>query len=64
MAIREVIWPSNGLVIELISANGEHSVPDGESVLYAGETIVFECETDDEKELAEYLVSIVGKQDN
>lgn len=37
-------------------------MPDGETVLGAGETIVFECETDDDKEVMEYLVAIVGKQ--
>ncbi len=61
-AIRRLVWPSNGLVVSRISADGTQSVPDGETVLGAGETIVFECETDDDKEVMEYLVAIVGKQ--
>lgn len=63
-AIRRLVWPSNGLVVSRISPDGAVTVPDGETVLSAGDTIVFECETDDEKELFEYLVYIVGKQDN
>ncbi len=59
--VRQIIWPSNGLVVNRIAPDGTHSVPDGETVLNAGDTIEFECETDDEKELSEYLYSIVGK---
>lgn len=61
-AVRTVIWPANGLVVSLTEANGNSIVPDGQTVLHAGDTIEFECETDDEKELMEYLSAIVGKQ--
>ncbi len=60
--VRETVWPSNGLVVNRISPDGTHSVPDGESVLNAGDIIEFECETDDEKELMDYLYAVVGKQ--
>ncbi|MDE7329869.1 MAG: chloride channel protein [Clostridia bacterium] len=62
-AIRQVIWPVNGLVVSRIGTDGVQSVPDGETVLSAGESIVFECETDDEKELMQYLEFLAGKQD-
>lgn len=64
--IRQIIWPTNGLVVEIIYPDGTHAVPDGEMTLSAGEKIIFECETDSEKELKEYLYSITGKpkQDN
>lgn len=61
--VREIIWPSNGLVVARKDIEGVSTVPDGETVLHAGEEIVFECETDDEKELTAYLESIVGRQD-
>ncbi len=61
--VRETVWPSNGLVVNRISPDGTHSVPDGESVLNAGDIIEFQCETDDEKELRDYLYAVVGKQD-
>lgn len=62
-AIRSVIWPANGLVVAVIDKNGNRSVPNGRTVLHAGETIIFECETMDRKEIEEYLDTIVGQQD-
>ena len=58
--IRGIVWPTNGLVLEVIHPDGKHMVADGETVLRAGQQIVFECETDDEKETCAYLYSIVG----
>lgn len=63
LTIRTIVWPTNGLVTQVLSADGKSSyAPNGKSVLSAGETITFECETDDEAELYKYLISIVGKQ--
>lgn len=59
--VRELIWPSNGLVVARVDKEGAHTVPDGETVLLHGDEIEFVCETDDEKELKEYLYAIVGK---
>ncbi|MDE6667206.1 MAG: chloride channel protein [Clostridia bacterium] len=61
-AVRKIVWPTNGLVVGVIKEDGAQSVADGETVLHAGESIIFECETDDEKELLDYMYSIVGKQ--
>lgn len=60
--IRALIWPTNGLVVQIIEADGKVTVPDGETVMHAGSTLVFECETSSRAELINYLVSIVGKQ--
>lgn len=62
-AVRKIVWPTNGLVVAVIKEDGTETVADGETVLRAGEGIIFECETDDEKELMDYMRSIVGKQD-
>ena len=62
--IRRMVWPSNGLVVSVTSPDGTVTVPDGETVLSAGDSIIFECETDDENEIKEYLEAIVGKQSN
>lgn len=59
--IRSIIWPTNGLVLEIIKPDGSHLVADGEFTLTAGDSIVFECETDSVEELYEYLYAIVGK---
>lgn len=61
--VRKIIWPSNGLVVELTGAEGA-VVPDGETILRAGQVITFECETSDEEELMEYLYDIVGKPES
>ena len=60
--IRALIWPTNGLVVQIIEPDGKITVPDGETVMHAGSTLVFECETTSREELINYLVSIVGKQ--
>ena len=59
--VRAIVWPANGLVVEVTTADGNTIVPDGESVLNAGDRIVFECETDSLNELYGYLYDIVGK---
>ncbi len=59
--VRAIIWPTNGLVVEVVS-DGTVIVPDGEYIFKAGDTLVFECETDSLEELYGYLYEIVGKQ--
>ena len=59
--VRSIVWPPNGLVVEVVTADGATIVPDGETVLNAGDTIVFECETDSLDELNGYLYDIAGK---
>ncbi len=61
--VRQIIWPANGLVVERVTARGDVTVPDGETLLAAGDKLVFECETDSEKELRDYLTEIVGKSE-
>lgn len=59
--IRSIIWPSDGLVVEKISEDGTHTVPDGLTMLRRGDTIVFEGETRSREALIKYLYDIVGK---
>jgi hypothetical protein len=59
--VKKIIWPTNGLVTNLIKADGTAIVPDGNTILSAGEELTFECETSNEKQLLEYLYEIVGK---
>lgn len=59
--VRTIIWPANGLVVELITVDGKKIVPDGETIMQAGETLAFECETSSREELFDYLYTIVGK---
>lgn len=60
--VRSIIWPTNGLVVEVVTADGATIVPDGEYMLKADDRITFECETDSLDELYGYLYGIVGKQ--
>lgn len=59
--VRAIIWPTNGLVVEVTKPDGAVIVPDGEYIFEAGDTLVFECETDSVEELYGYLYAIVGK---
>lgn len=60
--INKMIWPSNGLVVSVTDAEGNVVVPGGNTVLHAGQTIVFECETSDREEVMVSLNEIAGKQ--
>lgn len=60
--VRKVVWPANGLVVKLIRADGSVEVPDGETILSAGEIIIFECETSDFNELKDYMSDITGDE--
>jgi hypothetical protein len=60
-SVRQISWPAHGLIVELKRIDGSTLVPDGQTVLYEGEQITFECETNNEKQLMEDLYDIVGK---
>ena len=59
--VRTIIWPANGLIVQVIKADGSVIVPDGETLMKAGDKIVFECETNSVEDLYDYLYGIVGK---
>lgn len=59
--VRAIIWPTNGLVVEVTKPDGSVIVPDGEYIFSAGDKLIFECETDDVDELYSYMYGIVGK---
>ena len=59
-AIRDILWPSDALVIAL-SRGGTAIVPDGETVLEAGDEITIVGETSDYKSFAEDLAVTVGE---
>jgi H+/Cl- antiporter ClcA len=59
--VRKIIWPVNGLVVDVRRPDGSTLVPDGETILAADEVITFECETSSEEKLKDYLYEIVGK---
>lgn len=61
-AVRDIVWPTNGLVVARVDLDGNETVPDGETVLGEGETIIFECETDDEAGTKKYLEELAGRQ--
>lgn len=60
--INRMIWPSNGLVISVTDTDGSQVVPGGNTILRAGQTIVFECETSDREEVMISLGEIAGRQ--
>ena len=62
--VRTIIWPTNGLIVQVMTSDGNVAVPDGETLLKAGDTFVFECETNSEEELYDYLYGIAGKPEN
>lgn len=60
-AVRELIWPTNSLVVAIRSLDGSSVVPDGETILHEGDLLTIECESHSEQELLDYLYEIVGK---
>lgn len=59
-SIRSVLWPAGGLVTEVLTPGGARFVPDGKTVLRAGDTITFACVAVSEEDVKSYLADIVG----
>lgn len=62
-AIRSVLWPAGGMVTEVLPVTGERFVPDGKTVLSAGDKITFECVAASEEDIKGYLADIVCAAD-
>ncbi len=62
-AVRSVLWPAGGTVTEVAPAKGEKFVPDGKTVLSAGDRITFECMAASEEDVKSYLSDIVCAAD-
>lgn len=59
--INRLVWPSGGLVVAVRGEDGSSAIPSGGTKLRAGQVIDFECTAADEREVREYLYTIVGK---
>lgn len=59
--IGKLVWPSGGMVVDLVRADGSPAVANGSTVLHAGDRIIFECMTDNEMMLREYLYDLIGQ---
>ena len=58
-AVRDVLWPSNARVKE-IERGEEHILPDGETVLQAGDILTIVCRTDEHQKVKDELEHILG----
>lgn len=59
--IGKLVWPSGGMVVDLVRRDGSPAVANGSTVLHAGDRIIFECMTDNEIMLREYLYDMIGQ---
>ncbi len=59
-SIRSVLWPAGGIVEEVAPVGGERFVPDGKTVLHAGDEITFACMAASEEDVKTFLSEIVG----
>ncbi len=57
--IKDIIWPSDGLVTELVKEDGESIVPDGETVMEEGDKLTLVVESTDYKDTVEYISHLV-----
>ena len=62
-AIRSVLWPAGGMVTQVLPSGGQAFVPDGKTVLSAGDRITFECVAASEEDVKKYLADIVCAPD-
>ena len=60
--IKDIIWPANGLVTELVKSDGESIVPDGETVLQEGDKLTIVVESMNYKETVEYITHLVANE--
>lgn len=59
-AVRDILWPSDALVVGLLR-KGKRLVPDGETVLHAGDIVLVNGEASDTEEYTKTLASTVGE---
>lgn len=57
--VKDVLWPGNARVKE-IERGEEHILPDGDTVLQAGDVLTIVCKTDEPKKIKEELAHILG----
>lgn len=57
--IKDIIWPADGLVTELVKEEGESIVPDGETVMEEGDKLTLVVESNNYKETVEYISHLV-----
>ncbi|MDE7328224.1 MAG: chloride channel protein [Clostridia bacterium] len=57
--IRDIIWPANALVTEVVKVDGENIVPDGETHLSEGDKITIVVESLNFDETKEFLENLV-----
>ncbi len=57
--IRVVLWPNNARIVEILR-DGKAVVPDGKTVLAAGDKLTVVCKTEDRESIEDDLVHIVG----
>lgn len=60
-AVRDVLWPTGARIVRVDHA-GESYVPDGNSVLYAGDILTVSGETTDEVVFLEALARLIGER--
>lgn len=60
--IKDIIWPANGLVTEIVKSDGESIVPDGETVLQEGDKLTIAVESTNYKETVEYITHLVKNE--
>ena len=58
-AVRDVLWPGNARVKELMRED-EHILPDGGTVLHAGDVLTVVVKTDEPEKIKDELLHIVG----
>lgn len=58
-AVRDILWPSNARVKE-IERGEEHILPDGDTVLHAGDVLTIVCKTDEHEKVKNELEHILG----
>lgn len=57
--IKDIIWPADGLVTELVKDDGESIVPDGETVMEEGDKLTLVVESSNYQETVEYITHLV-----
>ena len=58
-AVRDVLWPAGARVTE-IARGEEHILPDGDTMLRAGDTLTIVCKTEEYKKTKDELEHILG----
>ena len=62
--IKDIIWPANALITQVMRANGDSIIPDGKTTLQAGDKLTITVESSDFTAIEEFFSNVLAKKES